>query len=131
MTLEQHEIETFFKLHSALLFFANTKRKIIKGVSSPLDFKGHFTSEGIKLRNYAASEPGLIDSFVGQNPRNLSEEELSILADWKNGINDKFFVIKYDKDTALFYHSVEKSVIAFFTSMILLKNFLALTPNTG
>ncbi len=105
MKLEQHEIEAFFKLHSALLFFANTKRKVIKGISSPLDFKGHFTSEGVKLRDYASNEPGLIDSFVEQNPCNLSEEELKVVAGWKKGINDKFFVIKYDKDAALFYHS--------------------------
>jgi len=103
--LKQDEIEKFFKLHKSLMFYINQKKNLIKGISSVAEFKGPILEKVAKLRNAVAKNHNLIDSFIKENPFNFTSDELNIIENWKKGINDQFFIVKYDKDYTLFYHS--------------------------
>ena len=105
MKLNQAEIKEFFKLHKSLLFYTNQKMGIIKGIPSISKFKGPILNDVLKLRNIVCKDLSLIDTFVKQNPYNLSENELKVIENWKRGINATFIIVKYSKDYTIFYHS--------------------------
>ena len=108
MKLTQADINEFFKLHIALLFYVNTKKKVIKGINSPADLKGPVLEGVAKLRDYISKESALIDCFVKENPLALTSEELKTIEGWGKGISDEFFIVKYDDDHTIFYHPKTK-----------------------
>lgn len=108
MRLAQKEIEQFFKLHKALLFYVNTKKNLIKGISSISDFKGPILEKVVEIRNFVLKNTKLIDEFVQENPFKFSRDELGTIKSWKQGIHGMLFVVKYDNDLTIFYHSESK-----------------------
>ncbi len=108
MGLEKKEIEDFFKLHRHLMFFANTKKNLIKNISSIDDFKGPILEQIVKLRNYVVKNPELIDEFTSKNPFNLQEDELETIKGWKKGVHGMLFIVKYDGELTVFYHPETK-----------------------
>jgi len=79
--LAQEDSELFFKLHSALLVYANQQLKVVDGVKT---LRGGFMNSGIerqvKIRNALHDNMALIDFFVKANPFNFSSIELEIVA---------------------------------------------------
>jgi len=104
MNLEKPEIENFFKLNKSLLFYVNKKKQLIKGISSVVQLRGQISEKVIKLRNAIVKDPTWIDTFLKENPFNFSREELQTIESWKKGILDTFLVVKYEKETTIFYH---------------------------
>lgn len=104
MRLEKNDIELFYKLTWSLLFYANQKDPIIKGLDSP-NFKGHDLSDVAKLHERIYSKPEIIDLFVSENPFNFNKEELDIIKNWKSFLSDKFIVVTNLKEYTIFLSS--------------------------
>ena len=98
MRLGKKDIEEFFKLHKSLLLYVNSKKHLIKGLSSISDLQMAPFEKIVELRNMVVNNLTLIDSFVKENP----------IECWKEGIFDTFFIVKYEKDMAIFYHPETK-----------------------
>ena len=92
MKLPGKEIELFYKLHWALMYYVNQKTFIIKGLKKP-DFTGQELEEVAKLHRQIYSGSRWIDEFADENPFNFSEEEIQIIRSWKNFVKDDFFII--------------------------------------
>jgi len=92
MKLPEKDIELFYKLQWALMYYVNQKTFIIKGLKSP-DFKGQKPDDVAKLHKQIYSGTRWIDEFVDENPSGFSKEELEIIRSWKNFIKDEYFII--------------------------------------
>lgn len=108
MRLGKKDIEEFFKLHKSLLFYVNSKKHLIKGLSSISDLQIAPFEKIAELRNMAVNDLTLIDSLIKENPFEFTDKELKIIECWKEGIFDTFFIVKYEKDMAIFYHPETK-----------------------
>ena len=92
MKLPEKDIELFYKLQWALMYYVNQKTFIIKGLKKP-DFTGQELEEVAKLHRQIYSGSRWIDEFADENPFNFSEEEIQIIRSWKNFVKDDFFII--------------------------------------
>jgi hypothetical protein len=108
MKLGKKDIEEFFKLHKSLLLYVNNKKHLIKGLSSISDLQIAPFEKIAELRNMAVNDLTLIDSLIKENPFEFTDKELKTIECWKEGIFDTFFIVKYEKDMAIFYHPETK-----------------------
>ena len=104
MRLRERDIENFFKLHKSLVLYVNNKKHLIKGISTISDLQDAHFKKIAELRTMAVKDPTLIDSFIKENPFEFTGNELNTIDHWKEGIFDTFFIVRYEKDMAIFYH---------------------------
>lgn len=93
--LSKEDVELFYKLHWSLLFYANSKLDIIRGLNQPSDFAKMNLEDVLRLRDIVYKRKNIIDKFIKENPFNFEQEELNIIEAWKNQISGKFFVLKH------------------------------------
>lgn len=83
--LTPHELEQFFKLHWALMFFANQRLNAIPDkVTTPEEFAALPPDVRIIVRDSVNDNLDLIESFVAENPAHLTEDELDITSSWRH-----------------------------------------------
>lgn len=95
MLLPLHELELFFRLHRALMFFVNQRLKVIPDkLASPEEFAALSPEVRVKVRDALNVHLDLIESFVDENPANLSDDELDIVRSWRHLVAGKFYVFR-------------------------------------
>jgi Domain of unknown function (DUF6398) len=95
MLLPPHELELFFKLHRALMFFVNQRLKVIPDkVASPEEFAALSPEVRLKVRDALNDNLALIASFADENPAHLRDDELDIVRSWRHLIAGKFYVFR-------------------------------------
>ena len=102
MKLSEEDVELFYKLHPALLFYANQRKGVLRDVTTMEEFIELPIEEKNKVREALYKHPKLIDSFVRKNPFNFSQDELEIVKSWKNFVKDEFYLFRYLKKYAIF-----------------------------
>ena len=108
--LSAYDAKLFHKLMGALLFYANKKLNIIKNCNTKEDFFKNDIEKTVSIRQKIFSESLIIKSFIRDNPEKFSEEELNIISSWEISKEGEFFLIKHEKEQALFFHSKEQKV---------------------
>ena len=85
MLLEPHELELFFRLHRALLFFVNQRLTVIPDtLETPEEFAALSPGVRLKVRDALNANLDMIESFVDENPARLSDDELDIVRSWRH-----------------------------------------------
>ncbi len=113
MLLPPHELEPFFRLHRALLFFVNQRLTVIPDtLASPEDFAALAPGVRLKVRDALTANLALIESFAGENPASLSDDELDIVRSWRHLVAGKFYVFRELKKYTVFL-STEKQPVAY------------------
>lgn len=108
MKLPEKDIELFYKLQWALMYYVNQKTFIIKDLKKP-DFKGQNPEDIAKLHKQIYSGTRWIDEFVDENPFSFGEEELEIIRSWKNSVKEDFFIIVgHTKNGTIFLKSAKE-----------------------
>ena len=107
-TLSEQEAKLFHKLMDSLLFFANKKLNVIKNCNTLDEFHRNNVEKTIPIRKKVFSDSTLIDEYVAVNPDNLPPDEIKIVLTWKRSLEDDFYIVKYEKEYALFLHSKEQ-----------------------
>ncbi len=102
MKLPEEDLELFYKLHPALLFYVNQQLKIICKVSTVDEFMRLSLKEKVKIRNALYDHIELIDSFLKENPFSFSPDELTLVHSWKDFVRGTFYIFKYLKKYAVF-----------------------------
>lgn len=102
MRLSPEDVEMFYKLYFPLLIYVNKKFNILRGLNSSDDFKNFPPEEINKIRDRLYKNPHLFDSFIMENPYNLSTDELKIISTWKNFVKGKFLIFRYLKNYTIF-----------------------------
>ena len=113
MLLEPHEVDLFFRLHRTLMFFVNQRLTVIPNkVATPEDFAAMSPGVRLKVRDALTANLDLIESFAGENPASLSDDELDIVRSWRHLVAGKFYVFRELKKFTVFL-STEKQPVAY------------------
>lgn len=106
MKLPEDERRLFLNLYSKLLLWTNRELGLAEGVSSPEEFRELSFEKKVEIRDNLWDRLDLIDSFLGEDPFDLSSEKLKIVRSWKeNFIRDRFLLIRHLKDYSVFLDS--------------------------
>src|SRR5947209_1725825 len=95
MLLEPKNVELFFKLHRTLMFFVNQRLKVVPDDIANADaFAALSPQVRLKVRDALNANVDLIESFVGENPAHLLDDELDIVRSWRHLVHGKFYVFR-------------------------------------
>src|SRR5580704_2225254 len=95
MLLEPLDVELCFRLHRTLMFFVNQRLKVIPDdLATPEEFAALSPEVRVKVRDALNANVDLIESFVDENPTNLSDDELEIVRSWRHLVHGKFYVFR-------------------------------------
>ena len=91
MLLTPQEVERFFKLQWALMFFVNQRLRVLPDdVASPEAFSSLPPEVRLKVRDAFLKHTDLIGAFVEENPAHLPSDELDIVRSWRHLVHGKF-----------------------------------------
>src|SRR5438552_17707450 len=90
MLLEHQDVELFFKLHRALMFFVNQRLKVIPDkIATPDEFAALLPEVRLKVRDALNANLDLIQAFVDENPTHLPDDKLGIVRSWTHLVPGK------------------------------------------
>ncbi len=113
MLLPSDELDPFFRLHRTLLFFVNQRLSVIPDtLASPEEFAALPPGMRLKVRDTLSANLYLIESFVGENPTDLSDDELDLVRSWRHLVHGKFYVFRELKKYTVFL-STDKRPVAY------------------
>src|SRR5260221_14195491 len=113
MLLEPQEVERFFKLHRALMFFVNQRLKVASGaIVSPEEFAALSPEIRLKVHRALLKHTELIPSFADENPVHLSDDDLVIVRSWRHFVAGKFYVFRELKKYTVFL-STDNQALAY------------------
>ncbi len=102
MKLSEQDAVHFFHLMWALQFFTNQRHKIHNNINNLDDYLKCTSEEKIEIRQILYSDRNLFDTFVQENPQNLSAADLSIISGWKDFVTGEFYIERLLKKYAVF-----------------------------
>src|SRR3984893_17631094 len=95
MLLTPPDVALFFRLHRTLMFFVNQRLKVVPDdIASPDAFAALSPQVRLKVRDTLNAHVDLIETFVGENPAHLSDDQLDIVRSWRHLIHGKFYVFR-------------------------------------
>jgi Domain of unknown function (DUF6398) len=113
MLLTPQDVELFFKLHRALMFFVDQRLKVIPDeIASPEEFAALSPETRLKVREAFLSHADLLQSYVDENPARLTNDELDIVRSWQDLVHGKFYAFRQLKKYMVFL-STDKQPIAY------------------
>lgn len=102
MRLSSDDVNLFFKLHPAFLFYSNKRLGTIPGVDTLDRFmRLSFQKKG-EIRNVARQHPELILDFIEDNPFSFKETELAIIHTWQYAVDGSFYLLRYESEYSIF-----------------------------
>jgi hypothetical protein len=111
MLLESQDVELFFSLHRTLMFFVNQRLKVVPDdIASPDAFAALSPQVRFKVRDALNAHVDLIESFVGENPAHLSDDELDIVRSWRHLVAGKFYVFRELKNFTVFLTTTDRAI---------------------
>lgn len=111
MLLEPQDVELFFRLHRALMFFVNQRLKVIPNeIATPEEFAALSPEVRLKVRDALNANLDLIESFVAENPAHLSDDELDIVRSWRHLITGRFYVFRELKKHTVFLTTTDPAI---------------------
>ena len=111
MLLPPHELELFFKLHRALMFFVNQRLKVIPDkITTPEQCAALSPEVQVKVRDALNANLDLIETFVCENPAHLSEDELDIVRSWRHLETGRFYVFRELKKYTIFLSTTSPAI---------------------
>ncbi len=112
MLLSPDDAELFFKLHCSLMHFVNQRLDVVPDIASLEEFTALPSETRLKVRNALLGEVDLIESFVDQNPANLSDEETDIVLSWRHQVTGRFYAFRQLKKYMVFL-SIDDPPVAY------------------
>jgi hypothetical protein len=103
MLLTLTEAGLFFKLHRSLMVYVNERLEVVPSAAGGTEgFAALSPETRLEVRNAFLKHPGLLESFVEENPACLYDDELAIVASWRNLVVGKFFILRELKKYTVF-----------------------------
>ncbi len=102
MKLSTQDAGLFFELMWPLQAYVNLKLGILPDIDTVEKYQDLPSSEKLTVRDALYDNIDLIDTYLKENPHNLSTEELEIVKGWKKFIRRDFFIERLLKKYAIF-----------------------------
>src|SRR5258707_3939106 len=107
------DVQLFFKLQRALMFFVNQRLKVVPDdFASPNELTALSGEVRLKFRDALLNHVDLIQSFVDENPVHLPDDELAIVHAWRHLVAGKFYIFRELKNHTVFL-STDKQPVAY------------------
>jgi hypothetical protein len=102
MRLPASEVELFYKLHPALLFYAKQQLSLAPHVTTIPQLLAMPEEERYAIRSACYEHRALMDTFIQENPQGFSADELTIVESWKHCVQGQFYVFRHLKQYTIF-----------------------------
>ena len=102
MLLSPDDVELFFKLHHSLMHFVNQRLGVVPDIASLEEFATLPPESRVKVRKALLDKMNLIESFVAENPENLSDDETDIILSWRHQVFGRFYAFRQLKKNMVF-----------------------------
>ena len=102
MNLSKKQSKHFFQLMWALQYFVNCQLNIHPKIKNLRDYTESDIEIKSIVREALYENIEIIDSFIKENPENLSKEDLLIVSSWKKYINGQFYIERFLKKYTVF-----------------------------
>ena len=102
MNLSKNESVYYFKLMWALQYFVNCKLNIHPKIKNLKDYTDSDIEKKAAVREALYEHIEIIDSFIKENPENLSKEDLLIVSSWKKYVDGQFYIERFLKKYTVF-----------------------------
>ena len=100
--LTPDEVDLFYKLHTALLCYANQQLQLGLDIEDPEDVVFTPLDEVNTIRQALYADLSLIERFAEANPYHLSPDELDIVRSWVHLSQGSFYIFRYLKRYTVF-----------------------------
>jgi hypothetical protein len=111
MLLTPSDVELFFRLHRALMFFVNQRLQVVPDrPENPDEFSSLPPETRLKVRDAFLNHLDLLQSFVDENPAHFSEDELNIVRSWRHLVHGRFYLFRELKKYTVFLSTEEKPI---------------------
>src|SRR5947207_2603632 len=95
MLLDSQELDLFFRLHRALMFFVNQRLRVLPDQpATPEAFSGLSPHMRLKARDALLDHLDLIQTFAEENPAHLPDDERTIVRSWCHLVAGKFYIFR-------------------------------------
>jgi hypothetical protein len=101
MKLSTQEADLFFELMWKLQFFVNQRLNIEPSIKTVAEYIACPTQDKMKVREALYQNKHLIDSFVQENPENISPDKLLMVSKWKDAVEGEFYIERLLKKHAI------------------------------
>jgi len=112
--LSEADAALFYKLWMGLLDYVNCKFQIDNSLGKLLSPRGLDIEKLLPIRDKLWTDIVLIDEYIENEKKSLSNDEITILRGWKTAVCDKFIVMKHLKKYSVLMTS-EQSPLLFGT----------------
>ena len=106
MQLLHQDCHLFYKLHPALMFYANQKLGVIPDQpNDPVEYAALKPEKRVQVRDALQAQPSMIDQFVAENPFGFAAGELEVVQSWQHAIGGQFYIFRYLSKYTVFLSS--------------------------
>lgn len=105
MTLSKAEYKQFLDIHPAILHYVGVQEGLLPKKMSLARFMLSSVERKMPVRNRLYEKPEYLDRILRDNPFRWSPEKLAIVREFKHFKKDRFYVMKYLKNYAVFLDS--------------------------
>ncbi|MHB8627427.1 MAG: hypothetical protein ACYDBJ_09100 [Aggregatilineales bacterium] len=102
MTLEKSEVNRFYSVWVAVLYFVNQRLKLVRSFPEKWTQKPIPGDLAYKLREAFWADDTLRQVFLAENPAKLSADDLAMAASWEYHIKDHFFIYRHLRKYSVF-----------------------------
>ncbi|HUE69475.1 MAG TPA: hypothetical protein VMP01_01190 [Pirellulaceae bacterium] len=108
MLLSPADAELFFKLLRGLMWYVNQQLQVVETTASgPDEFSNGPVEDRVKVREAFLENPQLLEKFVDENTLEFNDEELEIVAAWRDYQFGRFIVFRQLQKHAVFMTTQE------------------------
>ena len=100
--LSRDDAELFFRLHRSLMHFVNQRLGVVPDIDSPEEFAALPPEARLDVRKAFVDRLDLIESFVHENPAQLSDDQLEIVLSWRHQVAGTFYIFRKLKNYMVF-----------------------------
>ena len=108
MKISEQDAYLFFELMFPLQFFVNQQCQILSDINTFDEYLDCSMEHKLPVRDALYENIALIDKFIQQNPHQLSDYNLTIIAKWKQCIVGEFYIERLLKRYAVFIAADDK-----------------------
>ena len=109
--LAPNELEKFFKLHTAFMFFVNQRLNVVPNkIATPEEFAVLPPEVRLLVRDALNDNVNQIESFVAENPAELTKDELDIIRSWRHLVTGQFYVFRELKKYTVFLSTTSPAI---------------------
>src|SRR5690349_18395742 len=100
--LAPDQVARFYRIWFALLHFVNERLQLIAPFPMVPPGGSVEPADAIKVRNALWADDALRERFLAENPAQLSEADLELVASWSHRVEGSFYVLRAKKAYTVF-----------------------------